>query len=94
LALEAAASVNTVGKQAQAMNDRVGTGPWQACKARGAAAVNGYTRSDGTYVQPYYRSSPDSSYNNNYEVKPNVNPYTGKSGTLPPTYDDRPPSRY
>jgi hypothetical protein len=54
--------------------------------------VNGYTRKDGTYVQPYYRSSPDNSYNNNYEVKPNVNPYSGKEGTLPPTYNDRPPS--
>jgi hypothetical protein len=57
-----------------------------------AGSVNGYFRNDGTYVAPYYRSSPDSSYNNNYSVSPNVNPYTLKSGTLSPTLNDRPPS--
>jgi hypothetical protein len=54
--------------------------------------VQGYTRGDGTYVAPSYRSSPDSSYNNNYSVRPNVNPYTGNYGTKAPTYNDRPPS--
>jgi hypothetical protein len=42
--------------------------------------VNGYTRSDGTYVQPYYRSAPDSSNTNNYSYQGNVNPYTGQTG--------------
>lgn len=28
--------------------------------------VNGYTRSDGTYVRSHYRSAPDSSTSNNY----------------------------
>ena len=55
-------------------------------------SVNGYYRNDGTYVQPYYRSSPDSSYNNNWNVSPNVNPYTGQRGTQRPTYNDKPPS--
>jgi hypothetical protein len=54
--------------------------------------VHGYTRQNGTYVQPYMRSSPDSSYNNNYSVSPNVNPYTGQQGTRSPTYNDRSPS--
>lgn len=40
--------------------------------------VHGYTRSNGTYVQPYYRSSPDSSPYNNYSFPGNTNPYTGK----------------
>jgi len=44
-------------------------------------SVRGYFKSDGTYVQPYMRSSPDSSYNDNWSVSPNVNPYTGKEGT-------------
>ncbi len=43
--------------------------------------VNGYTRSDGTYVAPYTRSSPDSTRNNNYSTQGNVNPYTGQMGT-------------
>lgn len=54
-------------------------------------SVNGYYRKDGTYVQPHYRSSPDSSYNNNWSVSPNTNPYTGEQGTRRPTYNDQPP---
>ncbi len=54
--------------------------------------VRGYTKQDGTYVAPYYRSSPDSSYNNNWSVSPNVNPYTGQRGTRQPTWNDRPPA--
>ena len=53
--------------------------------------VRGYYRKDGTYVRPHYRSSPDSSYNNNWSVKPNVNPYTGRPGTMNPTWKDRSP---
>ena len=43
--------------------------------------VQGYSRSDGTYVQGHYRSAPDSSHNNNWSTEGNVNPYTGKEGT-------------
>jgi hypothetical protein len=53
--------------------------------------VHGYYRNNGTYVQPYYRSSPDSSYNNNWSVSPNVNPYTGQTGTRAPTWNDQSP---
>lgn len=42
--------------------------------------VNGYTRSDGTYVQPHYRTAPDSTRTNNYSYDGNVNPYTGQVG--------------
>ena len=55
-------------------------------------SVQGYYRKDGTYVRPHYRSSPDKSYNNNWSVRPNINPYTGKRGTKSPTWNDRPPS--
>lgn len=54
--------------------------------------VDGYYRNNGTYVAPHYRSSPDSSYNNNWSVSPNTNPYTGQQGTRSPTFNDRPPS--
>jgi len=43
--------------------------------------VNGYTKKDGTYVQGYTRSSPDSTNWNNYSTQGNVNPYTGYEGT-------------
>ncbi len=43
--------------------------------------VHGYYRSNGTYVSPHYRSGRDGYHNNNWSVRGNVNPYTGKSGT-------------
>lgn len=46
--------------------------------------VNSYTRSDGTYVQGHYRSSPDNSKFNNYSTQGNINPHTGKLGTNNP----------
>ena len=46
--------------------------------------VKGYYRSNGTYVQPHYRTSPDNSLLNNYSTKGNVNPYTGRKGTVNP----------
>ena len=43
--------------------------------------VNGYYRSNGTYVTPHYRSGRDGYHNNNWSVQGNVNPYTGQPGT-------------
>lgn len=61
--------------------------------------VKGYSRKDGTYVQPHVRSSPDKSVYNNWSTKGNVNPYTGKEGSKdvynnyavspPVVYDDK-----
>jgi len=56
-----------------------------------AARVGGYFKKNGTYVAPYYRANPNKSYNDNYSVKPNYNPYTGKRGTLSPTLNNRSP---
>lgn len=51
-------------------------------------AVSGYYRKNGTYVKPHMRSSPDSSFRNNWSTIGNVNPYTGKIGTkTTPTYN-------
>lgn len=46
--------------------------------------VRGYTRSDGTYVQPHVRSSPNNTTHDNYSTKGNTNPYTGKEGSVDP----------
>ena len=43
--------------------------------------VGGYTKDNGTYVQPHYRSTPNSTTLDNYSTKGNTNPYTGKKGT-------------
>jgi|GEM_PF-891451 hypothetical protein len=49
--------------------------------------VSGYTKANGTYVQPYTRSSPDGNPYNNYSYPGNTNPYTGKVATgNPDTY--------
>lgn len=42
-----------------------------------AVYVHGYFKKNGTYVQPYYRTSPDSSPYNNYSYPGNYNPNTG-----------------
>lgn len=49
-----------------------------------ASRVRGYTKSNGTYVQPYYRSSPNSTRFDNYSTRGNYNPYSGKWGTRNP----------
>jgi opacity protein-like surface antigen len=43
--------------------------------------VDGYYRSDGRYVEPHYRSSPNSTQSDNWGTKGNTNPYTGAPGT-------------
>jgi len=40
--------------------------------------VRGYVRRDGTYVQPHWRSDPDTLPYNNWSYPGNVNPYTGR----------------
>ena len=49
-----------------------------------AVHVRGYVRKDGTYVPPYFRSSPDGNPWNNWSTYGNVNPYTGKEGSVIP----------
>jgi hypothetical protein len=51
--------------------------------------VRGHTRSDGTYVAPHYRSSPNSTTLDNYSTRGNVNPYTGRVGTRDPDAQPR-----
>src|SRR5262249_2716458 len=55
---------------------------------RSDVSVRGQVRRDGTYVQPHWRSAPDSSYNNNWSTYPNFNPYTGKPGSRAPYLPD------
>jgi len=52
--------------------------------AQGSHSVRGYTRKDGTYVAPHMQTNPDSSRTNNWSSRGNVNPYTGKIGTVDP----------
>lgn len=55
-----------------------------AAQATESHRVKGYTKSDGTYVAPTRRTNPDGKLSNNYSSKPNVNPSSGRAGTVDP----------
>lgn len=42
--------------------------------------VSGYTRSNGTYVQPYTATNPNSTQRDNYGTSGNYNPNNGRFG--------------
>lgn len=49
--------------------------------AQQAQYQRGYTKSNGTYVQSHYKTSPNGTNTDNYSTKGNTNPYTGTKGT-------------
>jgi hypothetical protein len=51
----------------------------------------GYVRRDGVYVPPSYATSPNASRLDNFSTRGNVNPYTGRSGTVDPFPSYNPP---
>lgn len=57
----------------------ISVSPAEAARTRGY-----YKPSTGTYVQPYYRSNPNSTRWDNYSTQGNENPYTGKKGYTSP----------
>lgn len=46
--------------------------------------VRTHVRKDGTLVQGHIRTTPNRTKLDNYSTKPNVNPRTGKAGTVDP----------
>lgn len=46
--------------------------------------VDGYVKKDGTYVAPTVATNPNNTKLDNYSTKGNVNPATGKEGTVDP----------
>ena len=46
--------------------------------------VHGYMRKNGTYVEPYVRTTSNNSVYDNYSTKGNSNPYTGQQGYVNP----------
>lgn len=49
-----------------------------------SSSVKGYVKKDGTYVAPHHRTTHNGTKLDNYGTKGNVNPYTGKEGTVDP----------
>lgn len=60
--------------------------------AQSSHSVRGYVKRDGTYVAPAHRTNPNTTRNDNWTTRPNVNPYTGKAGTKAPDYSYKAPS--
>lgn len=53
---------------------------WEIGIGQADTYVDGYYRSNGTYVEPHYRSDKNSTVYDNWSTYPNINPYTGKKG--------------
>ena len=47
---------------------------------------SGYVRDNGTYVQSYYKTNPNSTNTDNFSTRGNYNPYTNQSGTRASDY--------
>lgn len=48
--------------------------------------VNGYSRSDGSFVQGHWRSARNGTMFDNFSSLGNINPYTNRRGTIRPTH--------
>ena len=53
-------------------------------ESRSTEHVGTYTRKNGTVVQAHDKTTPDHDKTNNWSTKGNVNPETGKPGTVDP----------
>lgn len=62
----------------------LGLSLFSVVEARSVRIRGYYKPSSGTYVQPHYRTSPNSSRFDNWSTKGNYNPYTGKKGYVSP----------
>jgi hypothetical protein len=59
--------------------------------------VGGYTKSNGTYVEGHWRTYPNSTLDDNWSTKGNINPYTSIEGTKIGGYNNsccNPPKNY
>ena len=80
LLLAAALAIAATAAQAQY------TGTYGTGSNPNSHPVEGYTRSNGTYVQPHQQTNPNGTQTDNYGTRGNVNPYTGAVGTHTPRY--------
>jgi len=53
-------------------------------EARSIRVKGYYKPSSGNYIMPHYRTSPNRSKFDNWSAKGNINPYTGRKGTIDP----------
>ena len=61
--------------------------------AQEAQMKNGYIRKDGVYVPPSLTTKPNDTKLDNYSTRGNVNPLSGKPGTVDPYAQPKPRQR-
>ena len=88
VALGLAGPVMAQGMYGQATNPHAVQNPYANQYGTGSnlqsQGVQEYTNHNGTYVQPYERTMPNSTQTDNYGTRGNVNPYNGAYGTRTP----------
>jgi len=72
-------ALSSTGAMAQFQTYGTGSNP-------NSHSTSGYTRNNGTYVQPYTSTNPNSTQTDNYGARGNYNPYSGTYGTRSPRY--------
>lgn len=70
-----AAVLSALASAALAQGYQYGTG-----SNSNSTYVDGYTTDRGTYVEPHYRTNPNSIESDNYGARGNYNPYNGRTG--------------
>ena len=59
--------------------------PLSEASAQGSTQRRGYVTRNGVYVPPSHQTKPDGTKANNWSTRGNVNPYTGRQGTVDPS---------
>ena len=72
--------IGTGSAMAKGGSHSTSTSPGTGSKSS-STQVHGYTKKDGTYVEPHQRTTPDKNFENNYTTKGNQNMATGKDGS-------------
>lgn len=65
-----------------------------ACSAWAQTYVAPHVTRNGTYVEGHVKTNPNSTVDDNYSTRGNVNPYTGEQGTKPRSSEYTPPPTY
>ncbi len=67
--------------------------PLAEASAQASTQRRGYVTRNGVYVPPSQQTKPDGTKANNWSTRGNVNPYTGKPGTVDPSKPSAPRRR-
>lgn len=83
-------STNAVARGGGHGGHHFGSSRSSTSHATGEHYVSSYVTKSGTYVSGHYQTNPNSTRNDNYSTRGNINPHTGQPGTKPRD-EDTPP---